>query len=302
MKISTKMVEGILGFIRVLLLLAPLTVFAQIQIDVADVSVAVTPSASAVLTGDNLTYTFVVSNAGPQTATNVSMGGTLPEPWMFSGGSVTQGSCTISAGNINCVFGDIAPGHTATVILTGTIDAVAVCPATMTCTASASSGVHDPNIANNTTASVVALSCRQADVSVAVTPSASAVLTGDSLTYTFVVSNAGPQTATNVSMSGTFPEPWTFRSGSITQGSCAINSAGTIDCSFGDIAPSHTATLTLTGKIDVAAVCPATMTCTASASSGVHDPNIANNTDTSAVDLSCNRRYLPAVLQLLLLN
>jgi hypothetical protein len=83
------------------------------------------------------------------------------------------------------------------------------------------------------------------------------------------------------------------------QGSCTI-SAGNINCNFGNITSGHSATVALTGKIDAAAVCPATMTVTATASSDVHDPNGANNTATSAVDLSCNRGYLPALLQLLL--
>jgi uncharacterized repeat protein (TIGR01451 family) len=266
----------------------------------ADVSLAVTPSANVVLPGDNLTYTFAVSNTGPQTATNVIMSATLPMSWTFISGSITQGSCSYSGSTqrLNCSFGNIARGYSATLILNGEINAAAICPATMTFTTSVSGDFDDPNIANNTATSSVHLFCNQADMSLAVTPSANVVLPGDNLAYTFVVSDTGPQTATNVIMSATLPAPWVFISGSITQGSCTLSgSTQRLNCSFGNIARGYSATVILNGKINAAAICPATMTFTTSVSSAFDDPNITDNTATSSVHLFCNRLYLPVVLR-----
>jgi Ca2+-binding RTX toxin-like protein len=116
----------------------------------ADVSVSVTDSPDPVsLGGGNVTYTLSVANAGPSGATGVTTA------TLLSGASAgivsatpSQGSCSISAPQVDCSLGSIAASGSATVTITvtpaatGTITATSVVDATET----------DPVDGNNTAA------------------------------------------------------------------------------------------------------------------------------------------------------
>lgn len=106
----------------------------------ADVSVAVTDSPDPVsLGGDNVTYTLSVANGGPSGATGVTADTTLSGA---SAGIVSatpsQGSCNISAPDVDCSLGSIATSGSATVTITvtpaatGTITATSIVDATET--------------------------------------------------------------------------------------------------------------------------------------------------------------------------
>jgi len=116
----------------------------------ADVSVSVADSADPVsLGGDNLTYTLNVANAGPSGATGVTADTTLSGA---SAGIVSatpsQGSCSISAPNVNCSLGSIAASGSATVTITVTPAATG----TITATSTVDATETDPTPGNNTDA------------------------------------------------------------------------------------------------------------------------------------------------------
>lgn len=114
----------------------------------ADVSVSVADSADPVsLGGDNLTYTLSVANAGPSGATGVTANTALSGA---SAGIVSatpsQGSCSISAPNVNCSLGSIAASGSATVTITVTPAATG----TITATSTVDATETDPNPSDNT--------------------------------------------------------------------------------------------------------------------------------------------------------
>jgi Ca2+-binding RTX toxin-like protein len=116
----------------------------------ADVSVSVAESADPVsLGGDNLTYTLSVANNSTSGATGVTANTALSGA---SAGIVSatpsQGSCSISAPNVNCTLGSIAASGTATVTITVTPAATG----TITATATVAATETDPNTTNNTDA------------------------------------------------------------------------------------------------------------------------------------------------------
>jgi Ca2+-binding RTX toxin-like protein len=114
----------------------------------ADVSVSVAESADPVsLGGDNLTYTLNVANAGPSGATGVTANTALSGA---SAGIVSatpsQGSCSISALNVNCSLGSLATSGSVTVTITVTPAATG----TITATSTVDATEDDPATGNNT--------------------------------------------------------------------------------------------------------------------------------------------------------
>ncbi len=111
----------------------------------ADLSVAETATPSPASVGSNLTYTLTVTNNGPNSAPNVTLTDTAPSGATFVSVTPSVGSCSGTA-VITCDLGTLANAASVTVTLVVTPTAVG----TLTNTASVSSGVSDPNPANNT--------------------------------------------------------------------------------------------------------------------------------------------------------
>jgi uncharacterized repeat protein (TIGR01451 family) len=118
---------------------------------VADVSITKTAPATAT-TDRPFTYLITVSNAGPQTASNVVVTDTIPTGTTFSSATPSQGSCTGTT-VVTCTLGAIAAGGDATIALTVVAGPT---PGTITNTASvANTPEIDPTPGNNTSAPAV---------------------------------------------------------------------------------------------------------------------------------------------------
>jgi uncharacterized repeat protein (TIGR01451 family) len=120
---------------------APITVTEEAP-DSADLSITKSDSPDPVVVGNNLTYTIMVTNAGPDTASSVTVSDTLPAGVTF----VSAGAgCTHAAGTVTCTLGDIASGGSET----RTIVVTPGSTGTISNTATVSSTTADPNTANN---------------------------------------------------------------------------------------------------------------------------------------------------------
>ena len=82
---------------------------------VADISIAKN-GPSIALRGAPVNYTITVSNAGPQSASNVVVTDTIPAGTTFVSATPSQGNCTGTT-TITCTLGSIANGGTATINL-----------------------------------------------------------------------------------------------------------------------------------------------------------------------------------------
>ena len=99
--------------------------------------------------GQNLTYTIVVTNNGPSTATGVTMTDQLPKNAGFASAATTKGTCSAkpSRALVTCALGDLVSGASATV----TIVVKSPAKGTITNTASVTAtSPTDPNPGNNT--------------------------------------------------------------------------------------------------------------------------------------------------------
>ncbi|WP_454055334.1 SdrD B-like domain-containing protein [Clostridium sp. Marseille-Q7071] len=202
----------------------------------ADVSVEKTASPNPVAPGGVLTYTIIVSNAGPSNAENVVLTDSIPSSITGAEFSI-NGGVTFNPWTGSLSLGTLPAGASRTILIRGTVSQSAT--GTITNTANVTSTTPDPNPSNNTSTVIteVAAVPGEADVSVVKTAIPNPVAPGEVLTYTIVVSNAGPSEAENVllidnvSSSITGPEfsidggvtfnPWTgsFNIGTLPAGS-----------------------------------------------------------------------------------
>ena len=107
--------------------------------------------------GDCLRYTIIVTNNGPDTAKDVLLTDNVPPQMLQPGFKVNGGE--IAAWQGSYLIGDMLPGSTVTVNITGIIYLRAAC--TLTNIAVVSSPTPDPDLDNNVSSVMTHLLPRQ---------------------------------------------------------------------------------------------------------------------------------------------
>ncbi|HXH37995.1 MAG TPA: DUF11 domain-containing protein, partial [Thermoanaerobaculia bacterium] len=234
----------------------------------ADVSLVKTlVTAGPFTAGQSISYTIVVANAGPSTATNVQVTDT---PVNMTITNVSGGGCAA----LPCTIASLASGANVTINVTATINAAGA----FDNSATASAAEFDPNTNNNTDNTGNGGTTGAASIDLAITKTAPAVPVVDTaFDYTLVVTNHGPATATGVIVTDPLPASFTLASAIATQGSCSGTT--TITCNLGTILNGASATITIHGTVSTAGL----LTNTATVSGNESDTVPANNTSTVAV-------------------
>lgn len=129
-----------------------------------------------------------------------------------------------------------------------------------------------------TVANATAYTCNvtnkaQADLALEKTASPIPAVPGTNETYSFKVTNSGPSTATNVTVTDPLPSGLTYVSGS----SGCTSANGTVTCTLAALAPGTSHTFTVTTKVKSSADGCADLRNTATVSSAVFDPDTSNN-------------------------
>ena len=112
----------------------------------ADLLLSLAASPNPVFVSSPLTYTVTVQNLGVANATGATITNTLPGTVTFVSASVSQGSCSQSAGVVTCNLGTLNAGVTATATISVTAPGTSN---SLSDTASTTSGVTDPFLSNN---------------------------------------------------------------------------------------------------------------------------------------------------------
>ncbi|HEX2831464.1 MAG TPA: DUF11 domain-containing protein, partial [Thermoanaerobaculia bacterium] len=238
----------------------------QVMVDVSVVKTLVTPSPYT--SGQLITYTLLVANAGPSLATNVQVTDT---PANLTITNVSGGGCAV----LPCTIASLAAGASATITVTASIVSSGAFDnaATVTATEPDSNGANnDDNSGNGGTASVPAVS---ADLRVTKSATPMVVAVGGTLDYILTIVNDGPDTATNVVVNDPLPANFTRLSATSTQGSCSGTT--TVTCTIGTMLDGATVTVTIHGTVNGAGSLANTATVSATES----DPTPANNSSTA---------------------
>ena len=246
----------------------------------ADVSVVKTASPNQVVPGEVLTYTIVVSNAGPSAAENVILTDNIPASITDVEFSVNGGG-TFNPWTGSLNLGTLAAGASRTILVRGTVSNTAT--GTITNTAIVSSTTPDPNPDNNTsTVTTTVSSAQSADVSVVKTVSPNSVAPGERVTYTIVVSNAGPIAAENVVLIDNIPSSIIGAEFSVNGGITFNPWTGSLN--LGTLAAGSSRTILIRGTVSQTATrCIANA---ASVTSTTPDPNLLNNISAICVEIS----------------
>lgn len=217
----------------------PVTAAATIIVNAPNVKVVKTADQTTISAGMDMGFTIVVSNAGPGTALGATLSDPLPGgediDWFISPAYAGPGTCGIAGAaplqTLNCSFGDLAAGSSATVhVITHTSHS---CGGTFENTATAG-GTNSKTSATSS----AAIRVLPGEVNISLVPDAVNTTGGNPVGVTYNVVNGGPGTALSATLSGQLPSgpglSWSISPAYSGPGSCSIAS-GALSCSFGDL-------------------------------------------------------------------
>jgi large repetitive protein len=257
----------------------------------ADLSVVKSAQPNPVIAGNQLTYTFTVTNSGPVNATGVTLTDALPAGETYVSANSSQGWVTNNNGTLTVLVGNLAYGATATTTVVVTVASSVT--GNISNTATVTGDQADPNLINNTstvttTVTAPVINNATTDLRIVKTATPNPVRVGGTLTYTLTVNNNSLTTATNVTVIDTLPTGFNYVSAS---GQVSMSRSGNrITLNLGTLAANGTDTITIVGTVTANAASTITNTAVVSANETDIDPS--NNT--SSVITTVVRGGLPS--------
>jgi uncharacterized repeat protein (TIGR01451 family) len=239
----------------------------------ADLSLTMTDSPDPASSGGTLTYTLVVQNTGPSDASQVTVSDSLPAGFALDTISATGWGWTTSSGTVTLTRSLLAPGAAPPIMLTGHVLAAS---GTLTSSATVTSNTMDPVSTNNSTSESTVL-LPPADLSIAVTDSPDPVTEGGTLTYSIVVTNAGPGDATAATMTDSLPAGVMFVSATGNGWSCAL-SGSTVTCTQSLLPVGAAPPISIVVTAPYLVLGPNTLSNVARINAATSDPYTGNNT------------------------
>ncbi|MGF1426802.1 LPXTG cell wall anchor domain-containing protein [Kitasatospora sp. LaBMicrA B282] len=254
-------------------------------------SIKKTAAPATYVPGSTLSYTIVVSNAGPAPATGAAVRDALPSPlsaftWTCAAGS-TSSSCGAASGtgNLNTTA-TIAANDNVTYTVTGTVPSGTIGTLSNTATVTRPANTTDPNCGPTCSSTVNTPGQVTTGLSVTKTPDKNPYVPGQPLTYTIVVKNNGPSDAIGASVQDTLPaavQGFTWSCTASTGSSCGSTATGTgnINTTVNVLAGGQL-TYTLTGTVPSDASGSLDNRATVTPPSGASDPICSPNCTSTA--------------------
>ncbi len=228
--------------------------------------------------GNQILYTVLVSNSGPDTADNMTLTDAVPPEVLAPEYSLDQGATFLPwAGSLN--LGTFPSGKFQPVLIRGTLSPSA--SGIIFNTAVVSSDASDPD-PNNNISTVDVDAAMSADVSVTKTAAPDPVTAGEPILFTVTVSNLGPSDAQSVALSDAVPSSILGAVYSTDGGATFLPWSGTLE--LGTLAAGASEIILLRGNVgsDVSD----SIANTASVSSATPDPDPGNNTSTVIIPVT----------------
>ncbi len=257
----------------------------------ADLRITVSDGVDAAIPGEDLTYTLVVTNDGPNSVQGARVEDLFPDALTCLWGCVGGNGGTCTPGQVS---GDLI--DTVSLPVTGTATYTAQCqidpaatgdPDDHTLRNSASvvtpPGVEDGTLANNTASDLDTVLTPQADLAISKNDGLTTATPGESLTYRIVVSNPeGPSAIGDVEVSDQVPAvlscSWTCVAEGGAQCSAGPRLGDLLDAPF--LPPGGRATYDGDCGIDPLATGTLSNTASLQVSGSSSDPDASNNTAT----------------------
>ncbi|HEV8546054.1 MAG TPA: hypothetical protein VGQ64_07150 [Candidatus Limnocylindrales bacterium] len=249
---------------------------ASVVVNCPDVHVDKTADQGTINAGDTASYAITVTNDGAGTAYDVTLTDVLPAGINWSDDSA---DCEIAAGILSCDFGDLAPGASASVTVSGATDPED-CGILHNVANVAASNESDEDAQDNSDSADITVNCP--DVHVDKTADQGTINAGQTASYTITVTNDGAGTAYDVTLTDTLPVGinWTDDSAD-----CEI-AGGILSCDFGDLAPGASASVTVSGPTD-ASDCGVLHNVADVAASNESDADAQDNSDSADITVNC---------------
>jgi uncharacterized repeat protein (TIGR01451 family) len=235
---------------------ASATINVQPLVDLALTKVASNPTPAA---GGPVSYTLTLVNNGPSPATGVKITDPLPSGLSFASAAAGQGTCRASGQTITCQLGTLAAGGTALITITADVAASAGGTSVQnTATASANEPIAQPElltaratirpVAVPVTVSPIATPVTEANLDLTKTVNRTHAPFGTELKYTIRITNHGPATALNPTVTDAFSASVHLISVHTSTGSCSKNKP--ITCKLDSLTSGATATISLTARAE----------------------------------------------------
>ncbi len=249
--------------------------------DDADLSVSKSASDDTPQPGERVTFTLTVQNLGPAVAPNVVLEDTLPAQMSYV--SDDAGCDTSGLPTLSCALGALNAGAGASVEIVADVSGSVSDGDSFTNTASVTSDADDPNMGNNDVGLTLLVedpSSPFVDLTIRKSASNLQPAAGGLLTYTIVVTNAGPSTASNVIVVDTLPLGTTYVDD--TAG-CNIASLPTLTCSLGTIQDDASKSFDITVSLDASIAGGQSILNRATASTTSVEPDTTDNSSSVTV-------------------
>ncbi|MPZ14502.1 MAG: DUF11 domain-containing protein [Chloroflexi bacterium] len=226
---------------------------------VPNLAVSATPDNGNTTVGETASFTLTVSNSGPGTARDVALSAPLPSslPWAEN---PDQAACAITGSSLECTYGTLASGASASVTVSAASTSVGTLSTTATATASNTASASDPGSINVTGVP---------KLTVSKTPDGETIYAGQTASFTMTVTNTGSGAAANVQLTDTLPSGLSWAE-SPASPDCSIQSRS-LTCTFGTLAPEESATVTVAAQTTAARTLNNTATATATGVTAASD-------------------------------
>ncbi len=244
----------------------------------SDLRVAKVDTPDPVLVDGLVAYGIVVENRGPAAAANVTLNDPVPANTVFESLAVPAGwTCTTpalgAAGLVSCSAATLAAGATVTFDLRVRVATGTAAGTMLTNTVVVASTTPDPDGTNNTdTEPSLVVAPGSADLAIVKTDAPDPQAAGLPVSYTLTITNNGPATATNVTVTDPLPAGTALLAASA---GCSV-AASTLSCTIGTLAPGAS---TAVGVTISTPPLPGLLTNVATVSATETDPVPANNTE-----------------------
>ena len=219
----------------------------------ADLSLTLAAGTPSPTIGGTLTYTLTVTNSGPSATSGVEVVDLLPAGVTYNSSSATLGS--YDSGSGTWTIGALASGQTVTLSIVVTVDQSGLIRNTAEVGASTvpdpdstpanASGSEDDESAVDINAQGVAVTT-SANLQIVKSASQSVATIGDTISYAIVVTNHGPDAATNVQVLEQLPSALQFVS---ARASIGVYDLSTFVWSIPNIANGGSASLIVTTRV-----------------------------------------------------